>query len=308
MSYAVRNTLILLATIIVLFAGGWAFIRYFYEDPIIQQKAEIEQKRADLAIYTDKTGQYVSVEEQLRTVRFQYENHTKQFFSNNNVAVMFDYLRTINTGAAQTSLNFTLIDSVLQDQYGVIRVKLSGGGTYDAFYNFMSILEQSKPMTKITDLRISAQTDNAGTDFILYEATLNFYFTRATSIENPALLINFETPRAIHNPFNPLVKFEPSRGSAPEPILTENNTNPPANTGPPPNSEGLPDINRSTLVGLVRSGVYLEDQQRQIVYIPIGGRVYLGTLDEISLSRKTATFRITRGNQTEFVTLQISEN
>ena len=216
-------------------------------------------------------------------------------------------MRTINPGQAQTSLNFTLIDSVLQDQYGIIRVKLSGGGTYDAFYNFMSILEQSKPMTKITDIRISAQTDNAGTEFVLYEATLNFYFTRATSIVNPALLINFDTPRAIHNPFNPLVRFEPSRGSSPEPILTDTSS-PPANSGPPPNREGLPDINRSTLVGLVRSGVYLEDQQRQIVYIPIGGRVYLGTLEEISLSRKTATFRITRGTQSEIVTLQISEN
>lgn len=307
MSYAIRNTLILLATIIVLFAGGWAFIRYFYEDPIIQQKAEIEQKQADLAIYQEKTGRYVSLEEQLRTVRFQYENHTKQFFSNNNVAVMFDYLRTINQGSAQTSLNFTLVDSVLQDQYGIIRVKLSGGGTYDAFYNFMSILEQSRPMTKITDMRISAQSDNSGTDFILYESTVNFYFNRATSIVNPALLINFDTPRAIHNPFNPLVRFEPSRGSSPEPIVTENSTQQQANT-PPPNSEGLPDVNRSRLVGLVRSGVYLEDQQRQIVYIPIGGRVYLGSLDEISLSRKTATFRITRGNSTEFVTLQISEN
>lgn len=307
MSYAIRNTLILLATIIVLFAGGWAFIRYFYEDPIIQQKAEIEQKQADLAIYQEKTGRYVSLEEQLRTVRFQYENHTKQFFSNNNVAVMFDYLRTINQGSAQTSLNFTLVDSVLQDQYGIIRVKLSGGGTYDAFYNFMSILEQSRPMTKITDMRISAQSDNSGTDFILYESTVNFYFNRATSIVNPALLINFDTPRAIHNPFNPLVRFEPSRGSSPEPIVTENSTQQQANT-PPPNSEGLPDVNRSRLVGLVRSGAYLEDQQRQIVYIPIGGRVYLGSLDEISLSRKTATFRITRGNSTEFVTLQISEN
>lgn len=307
MSYAIRNTLILLATIIVLFAGGWAFIRYFYEDPIIQQKAEIEQKQADLAIYQEKTGRYVSLEEQLRTVRFQYENHTKQFFSNNNVAVMFDYLRTINQGSAQTSLNFTLVDSVLQDQYGIIRVKLSGGGTYDAFYNFMSILEQSRPMTKITDMRISAQSDNSGTDFILYESTVNFFFNRATSIVNPALLINFDTPRAIHNPFNPLVRFEPSRGTSPEPIVTESTTQQPANT-PPPNSEGLPDVNRSRLVGLVRSGAYLEDQQRQIVYIPIGGRVYLGSLDEISLSRKTATFRITRGNSTEFVTLQISEN
>jgi len=307
MSYAVRNTLILLATIIVLFASGWAFVRFVYEDPIIQQKAEIEQKRADLAIYTEKTGQYVSIEEQLRTVRFQYENHTKQFFSNNNVAVMFDYLRTINQGQAQTSLNFTLVDSVLQDQYGIIRVKLSGGGTYNAFYNFMSILEQSKPMTKITELRISAMSDNSGTEFILYEATVSFYFTRSTSIVNPALLINFNTPRASHNPFKPLVRFEPSSGSSPEPIVTDNTTQTSGNTGPP-NSEGLPDIYRSALVGLVRSGVYLEDQQRQIVYIPIGGRVYLGTLEEISLSRKTATFRINRGGVTETVTLQISEN
>jgi Tfp pilus assembly protein PilO len=307
MSYAVRNTLVLLATIIVLFAGGWAFIRYFYEDPIIQQKAEIETKRADLAIYTEKTSQYVTVEEQLRTARFQYENHTKQFFSNNNVAVMFDYLRTINQGQAQTSLNFNLVDSVLQNQYGIIRVKLSGGGTYNSFYNFMSILEQSKPMTKITELQISSKTDNSGSDFIFYEATVSFYFTRATSIINPALLINFDTPRATHNPFNPLVKFEPSRGSSPEPIVTDNTAQTTTNA-PPPNREGLPDVYRSTLVGLVRSGVYLEDQQRQVVYVPIGGRVYLGTLDEISFSRKTATFRIVRGGVSETITLQMNEN
>jgi hypothetical protein len=75
-----------------------------------------------------------------------------------------------------------------------------------------------------------------------------------------------------------------------------------------PNREGLPDINRSTLVGLVRSGVYLEDQQRQVVYIPIGGRVYLGSLEKISLSLKTATFQIMRGGITETVILKISEN
>jgi hypothetical protein len=75
-----------------------------------------------------------------------------------------------------------------------------------------------------------------------------------------------------------------------------------------PNTEGLVEVNRSTLVGLVRSGAYIQDQQGQIVYLPIGGRVYQGTLTDISLVNKTATFRVVRGSQTEVLTLQISEN
>jgi len=300
MSYAIRNTLILLTTILIMGVSGWAYLRYYYEDPVIEQEKEIVEKQALVVDYTEKAANYSQVESDLNNVRFLYENHTKLFYPNNSVAIMFDYLRSINRGEAATSMNFTLIDSVLNPQYGIIRVKLAGGGTYDAFYNFLSILEQSKPMSKITELRMNSQTDNANNYFVTYDATLHFFFNRATSILNPDLTFTTDTPKAIHNPFSPLVKSEPSRTTSESPIVDT----PVA----APNSEGLVEVNRSSLVGLVRSGAYIQDQQGQIVYLPIGGRVYQGTLTDISLVSKTATFRVVRGSQTEVLTLQIREN
>ena len=228
-----------------------------------------------------------------------------------SVAVMFDYLRSINVGDAATSLNFTLVDSVLNDQYGEMIIKLNGGGQYYAFYNFVSMIEQSQPMIKITDLSINTSTgsDGSESDFVMYDATLRFFFNRSTSIETPELFINRDTPRAVHNPFNPLVKAAPA-GSSDGPVRSTVTTDeePNAPPPPPPNREGLPELNRSKLLGFTVGGILLEDQNGKVVDVKVGGRVYLGTLTEISLSQKTARFRITRNGRAENVTLRITGN
>jgi Tfp pilus assembly protein PilO len=311
MSYGIRNSLILLGVLLLLGLGGWGFIHYFYSVPVVEKGKELEDKKQFLLTYTEKAKNYADYERGIREMRFYYDNHTKTFFPNSSVAVMFDYLRSINVGDAATSMNFTLVDSVLNDQYGEMIIKLNGGGQYYAFYNFVSMIEQSQPMIKITDLSITTSTNSDGSesDFIMYDATLRFFFNRATSIETPDLLINRNTPRAVHNPFNPLVKSAPTATSdatsrTSTTAIDDADSPPP----PPPNREGLPEINRSKLLGFTVGGVLLEDHKGEIVEVKVGGRVYLGTLTEISLAQKTARFRITRNGRAETVTLRITGN
>lgn len=310
MSYGIRNSLILLGVVVLFGLAGWGIIHYFYSVPVAEKSKELEDKKQFLVTYTEKAKNYADFERGLREVRFYYDNHTKTFFPNNSVAVMFDYLRSINVGDAATSMNFTLVDSVLNDQYGEMIIKLNGGGQYYAFYNFVSMIEQSQPLIKITDLSITTNTssDGSDSDFIMFDATLRFFFNRATSIATPDLLINRDTPRALHNPFNPLVKAAPA-GSTEAPtrtstVVDDADAPPP----PPPNREGLPEINRSKLLGFTVGGILLEDQRGEVVEVKVGGRVYLGTLTEISLAQKTARFRITRNGRAETVTLRITGN
>src|SRR5690606_5580415 len=144
MSYSVRNSLILLLTLSLMVGAGWVYLKYQYDDVIQVQTAEIVEKEAQVVILTEKAANYAAMEEALNQVRFEYDNHSKQFFASSSVAIMFDYLRSINFGQAETTMNFTLVDSTLQPQYGVTRVRLAGQGTYNGFYNFITTLEQSK--------------------------------------------------------------------------------------------------------------------------------------------------------------------
>lgn len=283
MSYALRNTLILLTTLVLLVTAGWLYLTYQMDIVIHDQRSELNRKRTTLNTLTTKANDYVVIQERHAAKQFESQNHNKELYPNSNVAIVFDFLRQINSGNANTVMNFALRDSVINPDHGIIRVRLDGEGAYSNLFNFILIMEQSKPVTRITNIRIAPRNLIDNLNIVQFEMDVSFYYARGGTQTDGQLIINRLTPSNIQNPLYPLVHQAP------------------------PNTNNLPDTDRIRLVGLAGNGAYIINQNGEFMFLPIGGRVYLGSLQRVDLNQKSATFRLNRGGLPDTVVLTINE-
>lgn len=283
MSYALRNTLILLTSLILLAGGGWLYITFSMNSVISEQEAEINQKQTQLDQLNTKASDYIMIQERHATLKYQYENHNKELLIDNNVATVYEYLRRINRGPAYTAMNFSLQDSILNEDHGIIRVRLDGSGDYDSFYNFLMILEQSKPISRVTNIRLAPTNNISDLNEIQFEMNVQMYYARGNTESDPELLVNTTIPPRLYNPLYPLVHEVPD------------------------NTQNLPDVDQLQLIGLTASGAYIIDQNREFMFLPTGSQVYLGRLTRVNLNQNTATFSLNRGGITDIITLSVNQ-
>lgn len=282
MSYALRNTLILLTTLILMGVGGWLYMTYAMDSTLIDQEREISQKQSQLNQLTTKASDYVMIQDRHTTLKYRYENHNKELLENNDIATVFEYLRRINEDHAATVMNFSLQDSVLRPDHGILQVRLDGTGPYRNFFNFLTILEQSKPIARITNLRVAPVTEIDRIDDINFEMNIHFYYARGNTRSDPDLLIISSVPERIHNPMHALVHESP------------------------PNISNLPEVDVLRVIGLSASGIYIIDQNGAFKFLPTGSQVYLGRLTRVNLNNNTATFDMNRGGIRETLTKGLS--
>lgn len=282
MSYALRNTLVLLTTLLLMAIGGWLYMMFYIDPQLVKLEAEIASKENDLSILSATAETYPLVRDQHAQIRFEYENQQKELFEDHNVASVFEFLRRVNSGSAYTQMNFAFQDSVANADHGIIKVQLVGEGSYESFFSFLTILEQSRPITKITNLRIAPVNELQKLGHIQFDMNVEFYYARGGTITDYTLLINRTMPANIYNPFYPLLHDVP------------------------PNFGDLPDVENMRIVGLTSRGVYIIDQNNEFKFLPVGSRVYLGRLVRVNLSRSTATFELNKGGIPDVVTLSIS--
>ena len=283
MSYALRNTLILLTSLVLLAGGGWLYISYSMDSTISEQEAEIALKQTQLDQLNTKANDYLIIQERHATLKYQYENHNKELLIDNNVATVYEYLRRINRGPAYTVMNFSLQDSVLNEDHGIIRVRLDGLGDYDSFYNFLMVLEQSKPITRVTDIRIAPTNNQTDLNEVQFEMNVQMYYARGNTNSDPELLINTTVPPRLYNPLYPLVHEVPA------------------------NTQNLPDVDQLQLIGLTVNGAYIIDQNREFMFLPTGSQVYLGRLSRVNPSQNSATFSLNRGGISDIVTVSVNQ-
>lgn len=285
MSYALRNTLILLATLLLLGVGGWIFLRFSFAQEILEQESLINQKENEVSRLSATADNFTQVQEMNIAIRFELENHNKELLPSSNVATVYEFLDRVNRGSAYTTMNFAFRDSVRNNDHGMLQVRLDGDGTYRALFNFLTILEQSKPIVRVTDIRLAPEGSNRESlNRVRYEMNVDFYYARGGTQTDPEMLVRTSVPRRLYNPFYALVHEVP------------------------PNEDNLPDIERSRLVGLVRSGAYIIDQANELRFIPVDGPVYLGSMLRVNMNEQTAEFRLNRGGIRDLVVLRINES
>ncbi len=72
-----------------------------------------------------------------------------------------------------------------------------------------------------------------------------------------------------------------------------------------PNDENLPNVEQSKLLAVGTNFIFMVDQDGKIDKLSIGDKVYLGTLDTVNITQKTATFMLNKGGILDKVTLKV---
>ena len=284
MTNSTRNTIILILTLL-LFAGGGSFlIDRSFSGEIEETEEKLNELKRDLNYLQEITQMYPYVEANYYDVVYARENHPKELFSDNNTSQIYDYLRQLNTGNSATQLNFSYIDSLQHDNYGIVNIRIRGEGRYQNLINFLYRIEFSRPLIHINNIHFDGISDAERLDRITFDITMGAFYRRGNWSEFRAIPeVRQADGELVHNPYYPLIHSVP------------------------PNVENLPEVERSRLMIITRNRAHISDQSGRVQQLSIGDRVYLGRLTSINLDRGEVVFSMNRGGIADRYVLSIEQ-
>lgn len=283
MSYAVRNSLILLVVLVLIVAGGWSYIQFIQLSQIEKLEKQLGTKRQELQRKQEVANQYSTVLRQFEQATDFYNNYEKTLYQSSNEDDVFAFINQLNSGAAFTDFNFVFNDSLIQGEYGIINMQIDGEGYYRYFVNLIRKIEYSKPLNKVKFLSVTPINNLEDYGRVSFSFALESYYDRSQLLEQPRFDIYQEAVSSLYNPFYPLIREVK------------------------PNEDNLTDIENSNLFSMSSDRVFLIDQNGEMQQLAIGDEVYLGTLSKINLKERTATFQLNKGGIIELVTLEVNQ-
>lgn len=281
MSYAIRNTIILLVALLVIYGSGYAYMHFFQKTVIEELEQNIQTRQAE---YDEKStiASYVpGLREQFSAAENFVNNYEKTIFAGDQPDEVFRFLTLINTGP-NLDFDFTYQDSTVTDDYGIIQTGVVGSGGYRGFLTFINRIENSDPVQKINNISISPINDPARYGQVNFEFRLDSYYDRLGYFDTDRTPgIASRSVQSLHNPFFPLIRdLEP-------------------------NVDDLINVEASRLVGVGNSRIYMLNQEGTMVTLQAGDRVYLGRLESINVQQGNAVFRLNKGGIIELITLEV---
>jgi len=281
MSYAIRNSLILLLVLFLILGSGYMFI-HFYQLPQIEQlEKTVDASQSEYDNKRQVADGLPELEQRYESSKSFIENYDKTLFRTNNPDQVYRFL-SILSATNPIEFDYIFNDSTRTDRYGIVVSQISGRGSYPAVLNFLTRIENSEPVQKIENLVISPVNQVDEYNFVTFTMRLaSYYDRRAYFAGRHTPGISDQVQFTNHNPFFPLIR------------------------NVEPNTEELIDVENSQIVGIGNGIVYLLDQNGVLKTIRERDRVYLGRLESININQGSATFRLNKGGIVESVSLEV---
>lgn len=282
MSYAIRNTLVLLLVLLIFVGAGWGYI-YFVQQPKVDElESQVAEKRTELEEKRAIANQYPTLKNRFDKATEYFNNYDKALYGSSDEDNVFDFLDRINTGSAATDFSFSFSDSTYQEEYGTLNMEVTGESPYSNFVNFIRQIEQSKPLNKVDDITVNPLVTEDSHNFVSFSFSLQSFYDRVALLGEPSLDVTNNLQASIPNPFFPLIRTVTA------------------------NEDGLLDVESSTLMAISSNRVFMMNQDDTMQQLSPGDRVYLGRLSSINVEQGTATFELNKGGIVERVTLQVN--
>ncbi|TVR14715.1 MAG: hypothetical protein EA391_12335 [Balneolaceae bacterium] len=285
MKYSIRNTLILIATLLLLVGGGYFFVQYTFNDDIEATRQQRQMLNTELQEVQQSANLFARAQANYNDALYTRLNHPKELFRDHSSSNLYNYLQELNREITFTELNYSLSDSVLQSDHGIVNVTIQGEGLYENLVNYLYRLEFSRPLIQIRTVQLDNITELERLDRVNFQIALGAYYRRGNWTNYRAdLEPSGPLGEILHNPYYPLIHEVPA------------------------NIENLPDVDSSRLVVLTGSRAHIIDQTGTLQRLNIGDRVYLGRLTSISMSRGEAVFDLNRGGIRDRVVLSLQQS
>ncbi|MBO6793361.1 MAG: hypothetical protein JJ895_05590 [Balneolaceae bacterium] len=285
MSYALRNTLILLTTLSLIVGLGFAYSKFFLESKVEDLQNSLVEKQNDLVSKEDINTQFTELNERYIAALEVISNYDKILFSSNKPDDVFDFLNRVNQeGGFQIYYDYIFSDSLPSAEYGILQSSIAGYSKYDALTDFINRIEHSQLLNKVSNLTISPARQDDDLRMVNFSFDLESYYEKTNLFDSLGrnYSINLDEDISTYNPLYPLI--QPSVQA---------------------NINGLINIQSSKLIGMTANRVFVRDQTGRIASLKEGDQVYLGSLVSIDLQNKKATFNLDVGGIEEVVTLEV---
>lgn len=284
MSYALRNSLILLVTLLLIAGAAFSYIKFVQKTEINDLTTELESLNRDYGTKTEIRDQYPPLLERYNKARDIVQNFDKKLYSSNNPDDVYDYLSEINDENLELFYDFTYQDSTVNNQYGILRSRIVGTGIYSDFVTFINKIENSLYLNKIENVNITPGVGEATQDYVNFNMTLNSYYQKIVfeTAEDIQQKFRIDSTISVFNPLKPLVL-----------------------SSVPANTDNLTNIEQSRLIGLTSTRIFIIDQNGETQILKPGDKVYLGYLREIDSENKEVIFNLDKGGIQEIFTLKV---
>lgn len=285
MSYAIRNTLILLTTLLLIVGSGFGYSKFFLESKVEELQSSLVTKQNDLTSKEDINDQFTELNARYEAALVVIGNYNKILYPSNKPDDVFDFLNRVNqAGNYQISFDYIYSDSIPNNEYGILQSAIAGFGDYAALTDFVNRIEHSQLLNKVSELTIAPARQEDDLRMVNFSFNLESYYEKTSLFDSVGSVsaIVLDENISTYNPLYPLI--QPSIEA---------------------NFEGLSDVRSSRLIGMTGNRIFLRNQTGRIVSLKIGDRVYLGTLARIDLENNTATFNLDLGGIPEVVTLEV---
>lgn len=285
MSYAVRNTIILLVTLFLIAGLGLGYTKFYLKGEIESLEQELSTKQQDFNSKQNINSEFSELNQRYETALEVIANYDKALYPSNKPDDVFNFLNLINQdGGNELFFDYVYSDSTPENQYGILNSSLSGYGEYRAFVTFINKIENSQLLNKVNSVIISPGRTDEGPTGINFSLNLESYYQKTQLFDSVSTDYRIMENEYIsfYNPLYPLIQ-----------------------STFPANVEGLLNAEASRIVGLTANRVFVIDQNGKVVSLKVGDKVYLGYLAKIDIENKTATFNLNKGGIQEVVTLEV---
>lgn len=287
MSYAVRNTIILLVTLALFIGGAYSYIKFVQVAKIDDLEATYSAKQSDLNSKRATSDAFPELNQKYLQAVSIIENYDKSLFQSPDPEAVYDYLSYLSNSStnSQVFFDYTFNDSTRREKYGIINSTIIGYGAYSNVVNFINKLENSQLLNKVTFLSVLPVSRNSEElNDVTFNLRIASYYERLPIQKNAPDMRNLSMDGTIStfNPFYPIIQYTL-----------------------PPNDENLINVEQSRLIGLTGNRIFIVDQGGNIHALRKGDKVYLGVLESMDINKKTATFNLNKGGIKEIVTLEI---
>ncbi|MEX0661688.1 MAG: type 4a pilus biogenesis protein PilO [Balneolaceae bacterium] len=281
MSYAIRNTIILLVVLTLISGGGYAYFEFVQKPQIESLSQNISELDTELSALSETASQLPSTQEQYEESREFIDNFEKTLFDNNNPDETYRFLSIINS-TEPLDFDFVFNDSTSTDQYGILQSQVDGQGSYRSVLNFISRIENSEPVQKVSEIVITPVNEVGSYSDVNFNFRLQSFYDRQNVLstrQTPGVSGFVQLSR--QNPFFPLIR------------------------NVEPNEDNLVNVEESNLVGIGRNKVYMLNQEGRMVTLLQNDEVYLGRLRSLDMNAGEAVFQLNKGGIIESITLKV---
>jgi hypothetical protein len=291
-SYALRNTFILIALLAVVLGCGLYWVGVHQAGKI----KKLQARKAELAIELEEVSgvfsDYQSASEKLDQMKVRWGSQKQIIPPVDTPDKALSYLdgRLKRAGG---KVNFDFLYKGRRDEakYSANVYALEGEGRFQNLFSFLWYLENGSRFFTVDRLQIDQwdpgpETRGDRWNWVRFRVIFRAYFIPQSQVQG--LKLTKETGRAAklkRNLFRPLITE----------ILPENYL-------------GLFDVKGARLKALTHDQAFLEDSRGEIHLLKAGERIYLGRLDKIDILSNRVEFVLDKGGIWERVKLNLDSD